>query len=275
MAHKLSISPSEITRLENGNRIAVNDFVSVEEPIEIRIITQSEARIENPARNLAITMRTPGDDAALATGFLFTEGIIVSSKQIQHIASNPDQSSIVITLEPGLEPILETMDRHFYTTSSCGVCGKASIDAVQIKCKIALPQTQWKISETTLFELPQTLRSAQENFDHTGGLHACALFTLSGQLIDLKEDVGRHNALDKLIGQQIASVPLSENILMLSGRISFELVQKAAMAGIRMIAAVGAPSSLAIDLAEELGITLVGFLRGNRCNIYCNPQRIT
>lgn len=304
MSTKLSISPTEITRLEHGNALATNDFVAVEEPLEIRL---TGANLEpNTDKNIAITMRTPGNDVELALGFLFTEGIISSAQDIISTQESPDQSSITIELHDSVVVDLDSMERHFYTTSSCGVCGKASIDAVQVKCKIALPQTQWKVDASVLFRLPDALRNAQASFEHTGGIHGCALFHRNGDIIATAEDVGRHNALDKLIGGGLRSnvksnhkiselnqnvdqssrseltnmeapetfIALTDQILLLSGRISFELVQKAAMAGIRMIAAVGAPSSLAIDLAEELGITLVGFLRGERCNIYTHSQRV-
>lgn len=303
MSTKLSISPTEITRLEHGNSLATNDFVAVEEPLEIRL---TGANLEpNTEKNVAITMRTPGNDVELALGFLFTEGIISSAQDIISTQESADQSSITIELHDSVVVDLDSMERHFYTTSSCGVCGKASIDAVQVKCKIALPQTQWKVDADVIFRLPDALRNAQASFEHTGGIHGCALFQRNGEIIATAEDVGRHNALDKLIGgwlngniesrKQSTSAMnqntdrtndetkptktpetqnLANHILLLSGRISFELVQKAAMAGIRMIAAVGAPSSLAIDLAEELGITLVGFLRGERCNIYTHSQRV-
>lgn len=303
MSTKLSISPTEITRLEHGNSLATNDFVAVEEPLEIRL---TGANLEpGTEKNVAITMRTPGNDVELALGFLFTEGIISSAQDIISTQESADQSSITIELHDSVVVDLDSMERHFYTTSSCGVCGKASIDAVQVKCKIALPQTQWKVDADVIFRLPDALRNAQASFEHTGGIHGCALFQRNGEIIATAEDVGRHNALDKLIGgwlngnierrKQSTSAMnqntdrtygetkptktpetqnLADHILLLSGRISFELVQKAAMAGIRMIAAVGAPSSLAIDLAEELGITLVGFLRGERCNIYTHSQRV-
>lgn len=303
MSTKLSISPTEITRLEHGNSLATNDFVAVEEPLEIRL---TGANLEpNTEKNVAITMRTPGNDVELALGFLFTEGIISSAQDIISTQESADQSSITIELHDSVVVDLDSMERHFYTTSSCGVCGKASIDAVQVKFKIALPQTQWKVGADVIFRLPDALRNAQASFEHTGGIHGCALFQRNGEIIATAEDVGRHNALDKLIGgwlngniewrKQSTSAMnqntdrtygetkptktpetqnLADHILLLSGRISFELVQKAAMAGIRMIAAVGAPSSLAIDLAEELGITLVGFLRGERCNIYTHCQRV-
>ncbi|PHX91455.1 MAG: sulfurtransferase FdhD [Flavobacteriales bacterium] len=226
---------------------------------------------------------------------------------------NETNSIVRCKLSEGVIPKLNQLERHFYTTSSCGICGKSSIEAVRIECRIPLTPTKWTVERNTLFGLPRTLAKVQENFSHTGGLHASALFDLQGELLLVREDVGRHNALDKLIGaslelgrtsdldleidkgrvfdsendipkfvvplpaqeiQDTFTLPLSHHILLLSGRISFELVQKAAMAGIRLVCAVGAPSSLAIDLAEELGITLIGFLRNERCNIYAHPTRI-
>jgi FdhD protein len=202
---------------------------------------------------------------------------------LDHITTghDPNENVIIVKLQPHVSVDLVKLERHFYTTSSCGVCGKTSIEALEQQCNIELPKTQWKIEPNILYTLPDILRSEQSNFDQTGGIHGCGLFDLGGKLIHTSEDVGRHNALDKLIGHFVLSppegadqIPLCNHILLLSGRISFELVQKAAMAGIRMIAAVGAPSSLAIDLAEDMGITLVGFLRGERCNIYTHSQRV-
>lgn len=306
MADKFSISPTEIHRLQGQISRLEPDFVSVEEPLEIQLLTE-ESQEPLP---ISVTMRTPGNDDALGVGFLFTEGIIRERADIHSIYS-PDRSlgnSLVIQLKPHVSVDLGRLERHFYTTSSCGVCGKASLEAVQQQCQIELPKTLWKVLPSTIYSLPDSLRAQQANFQQTGSIHGCALFDLSGNLIFSAEDVGRHNALDKLIGYfllsaqseqyttlkkntfqnvtfgepeittrtaaTVPSIPLSEHILLLSGRISFELVQKAAMAGIRFIAAVGAPSSLAIDLAEDMGITLVGFLRGDKCNIYTHPHRI-
>ncbi len=282
MSDKFSISPTEIHRLEGNKSSRTPDFVSVEEPLEIQLITGNSP---NP-HPISVTMRTPGNDPALAIGFLFTEGIIQNHQDVQSVVEtdNTNNQSLVVTLRPEVPVDLTKLERHFYTTSSCGVCGKSSLSAVQQQCNIELPKTQWKITPNILYSLPESLRKQQANFEQTGGIHGCALFDLDGQLILSSEDVGRHNALDKLIGQclmsaqptsAIPSIPLNNHILLLSGRISFELVQKAAMAGVRLIAAVGAPSSLAIDLAEEMGITLVGFLRGERCNIYTHHHRIS
>ena len=279
MSDKFSISPTEIQRTDGTKAWTQPDFVVVEEPLEIKLIIGSSPD-EKP---LSITMRTPGNDVNLAVGFLFSEGIIKNRQELDHITqgNDPNGNVIIAKLQPHVSVDLVKLERHFYTTSSCGVCGKTSMEAVEQQCNIELPKTQWKIEPNILYTLPDTLRAQQSNFDQTGGIHGCGLFDLLGNLIHTSEDVGRHNALDQLIGHFVLStpsasnqIPLCDHILLLSGRISFELVQKAAMAGIRMIAAVGAPSSLAIDLAEDMGITLVGFLRGERCNIYTHSQRV-
>jgi FdhD protein len=312
MSDKFSISATEIQRLDGSNVRTQPDFVVVEEPLEIKLVmgqmlmedsqanalatsgAESEAKSETESNTeslatspiekpLSITMRTPGNDINLAVGFLFSEGIIKSQQDLEYIkpGNDPNGNAIIAKLQPHVSVDLVKLERHFYTTSSCGVCGKTSMEAVEQQCNIELPKTQWKIEPNILYTLPDILRAQQTNFDQTGGIHGCALFDLGGKLIHTSEDVGRHNALDKLIGHFVLStpdaanqIPLCNHILLLSGRISFELVQKAAMAGIRFIAAVGAPSSLAIDLAEDMGITLVGFLRNERCNIYTHPHRV-
>jgi FdhD protein len=312
MSDKFSISATEIQRLDGSNVRTQPDFVVVEEPLEIKLVmgqmlvdeskanalatsgaeSETESETESIAESLAkspiekplsITMRTPGNDINLAVGFLFSEGIIKSQQDLDYIktGNDPNGNAIIAKLQPHVSVDLVKLERHFYTTSSCGVCGKTSMEAVEQQCNIELPKTQWKIEPNILYTLPDILRAQQTNFDQTGGIHGCALFDLGGKLIHTSEDVGRHNALDKLIGHFVLStpnaadhIPLCNHILLLSGRISFELVQKAAMAGIRFIAAVGAPSSLAIDLAEDMGITLVGFLRNERCNIYTHPHRV-
>jgi len=275
MSDKFSISPTEVHRLEGQKLSLQPDFVAVEEPLEIKLLMGDSTA----AQPISVTMRTPGNDESLALGFLFTEGIIKDGSDVQsiHVAEDPYGNALTVQLKSHVTVDLAKLERHFYTTSSCGVCGKASLEAVQQQCNIELPKTQWKVPSQVLYSLPDSLRNQQANFAQTGGIHGCALFDLDGNFILSAEDVGRHNALDKLIGHCILcmpTIPLSNHILMLSGRISFELVQKAAMAGIRFIAAVGAPSSLAIDLAEDMGITLVGFLRGERCNIYTHPHRV-
>jgi FdhD protein len=263
-----------IIKVSRHQIIEEDDELAIEEPLEIQLqLNTASGRI---TKNIAVTMRTPGDDEALAAGFLFTEGIISSRKQISHILhDNNDENRIIVVLKDDEVPVLKNIQRNFYTTSSCGVCGKASMEAMKVD-----PAFKRKINFTivsgVLYFLQDELRRQQKIFESTGGLHAAALFNLDGDFIILKEDVGRHNALDKLIGVAMMNdeLPLSNKILLLSGRASFELVQKAAMAGIKLIAAVGAPSSLAVELAEENDITLIGFLRPEKFNIYCGAQRI-
>ena len=270
--------------ISSGNVVAdlatQEDVLAIEEPLEIRMTYgPSDKRI---TKNISVTMRTPGNDMELACGFLFTEGIIQSFSQIESIAHfnsllNPE-NIVVASIKPEVVFDLSKLDRNFYTTSSCGVCGKASINAV--KTTGAQHQNTdtdgLKVNSELIHQLPDILRKKQDVFESTGGLHASALFDTSGNLMMLREDVGRHNALDKLIGAALESgiVPLSQHILLLSGRASFELIQKAAMAGIQIVAAVGAPSSLAVEMAEDFNITLIGFLRNGRFNIYSGAQRL-
>jgi FdhD protein len=235
-------------------------------------------------QNLAVTMRTPGQDADLALGFLFTEGIITGATDVdavEHVfvaCSENRQNTILVKLKKGLIPNLGKADRNFYMTSSCGVCGKASIEAIRTVSAFGTMTSRAGdgIDPLVILGLPDRLASVQEVFAKTGGLHAAALFDLSGSLLMVREDIGRHNAVDKLIGAAMmdGKLPLAQAVLLLSGRASFELVQKAAMAGIPVIAAVGAPSSLSVSLAEEFGITLIGFLRNNRFNIYSGAHRV-
>lgn len=279
---KFALTPSEIIKISDSDVKHVNDMLSVEEPLEIILVHFfTDSWVE---KNIAVTMRTPGNDIELTVGFLFTEGIIQSVNQIKNIEESVSveafnglaSNQIKVHLNENVQFDLSKLERNFYTTSSCGVCGKASIDAVKIACPIIVPADKWKIEKNVLLTFNDSLRNSQENFNFSGGIHASAMFNLAGELLDIKEDVGRHNALDKLIGSAVQKneIPLFNNILFLSGRVSFELVQKASMAGFRMICAVGAPSSLAVDLAEELDITLIGFLRDNRFNIYAAPERI-
>lgn len=255
------------------------DTLAIEEPLEIRLGFAENGKLSHKA--VSITMRTPGADAALAAGFLFTEGILTSPKQIKsvkHCGKFPNnQNTIRIDLEENTKIDFKRLERNFYTTSSCGVCGKSSLEALTVAGAKEILQTDFQnISAEIIHKLPETLRKNQSVFDETGGLHAAALFDLAGNLIDLREDVGRHNAVDKLIGGQFldGKLPLAEKILFLSGRASFELVQKAVMAQIPVICAVGAPSSLAVEAAREFNITLLGFVRENRFNIYSRHERI-
>lgn len=251
------------------------DTLVAEEPLEIRL----------NGRPLAITMRTPGDDFALAAGFLVSEGVLGSAEELANIVycagATVDGSNtynvVDVRLAPGVAVPDITLERNVYTTSSCGLCGKASLDAVRTTARWALPQDDaLRLDPGVLARLPDRLRSDQKVFARTGGLHAAALFTAEGELIDLREDVGRHNAVDKIVGRALQQglLPLSDKVLMVSGRASFELAQKAVMAGIPALAAVSAPSSLAVDLAAEAGLTLVGFLRGTSMNVYAGERRI-
>jgi FdhD protein len=221
-------------------------------------------------------MRTPGNDVELALGFLFTEAIIGHVRDIDATEHFPVQHRVSVALQASLEFDLSRLNRHFYTTSSCGVCGKGSLELVEsVSCYFPRPGHP-RVGTEILAAMPSKLQTAQSLFAATGGIHAAALFNAQGELLALREDVGRHNAVDKLIGcaLQEGQLPLRDYILVLSGRIGFELVQKAAMAGIPIIAAVGAPSSLAVELAETNDITLIGFLRDDRMNVYCGMERI-
>jgi FdhD protein len=250
------------------------DTLAAEEPLEIRV----------GGRPLAVTMRTPGDDLDLAHGFLLTEGVIRSGADIStaRYCDSVDDSGrntynvLDLALAPGVPPPVVGVERNFYTTSSCGVCGKASIDAVRTQTAYEPREDDTPIRATTLVALPDILRSAQKVFEKTGGLHAAGLFTADGELRVLREDVGRHNAVDKVLGWALREglLPLSGHVLMVSGRASFELVQKALMAGLPALAAVSAPSTLAAELADESGMTLVGFLRGSTMNVYTGAHRI-
>jgi FdhD protein len=223
-------------------------------------------------------MRTPGNDFELAAGFLRGEGIVRSLADIADLkAPGPPGSNVVrVDLAPGVLFDLTRLDRHFYTTSSCGVCGKGSLDAISNMGCEALPRDTPRLPARLIHELPHILRRSQVTFDETGGIHAAALFTTSGQLLAVREDVGRHNAVDKVVGSQLLEgrLPLHDSVLLVSGRASFELIQKAVAAGIPVLTAVGAPSSLAVELAKEFDLTLVGFVRDERCNIYSGDWRV-
>jgi FdhD protein len=264
-----------ITKINPAGSSALVDRLAVEEPLEIRLQIHSPEGVIT--KNVSVTMCTPGHEKELAAGFLFTEKIIAGIEQVQAIIL-PDDGSNTVTVQlfPGIAPDLKKMDRHFYTTSSCGVCGKASIEALGISSVQKPGDNNIKIGTEIFYTLNSKLRQAQPVFDFTGGLHAAALFDEKGNLLALQEDVGRHNALDKLIGYAVLNklLPLDNHILMLSGRASFELLQKAGIAGIKFVAAVGAPSSLAVQTAQEFGITLIGFLRSNGFNIYSYPENI-
>ncbi len=260
---------------------ACDDVVATEEPLEIRLAyRRPDGR--RTQQSISITMRTPGNDGELAAGFLLTEGIIASAAQVDAIApcGPPAANGLInvvrVDLAVGTEVDLERLKRNFYTSSSCGVCGKASLEAVAVQGRYDLHGTALQVSAETLGALPERLRALQSVFERTGGLHASGLFDTHGHIDAIREDVGRHNALDKLIGQALlkGELPLGERGVVVSGRASFELMQKAMMAGIPMMAAVGAPSSLAVEFAEEFGMTLVGFLKVDRFNVYSRPDRI-
>jgi FdhD protein len=270
-----SITSHKITRISGHDAEEFDDQLAVEEPLEIQIAFRAAGQKER--KSISVTMRTPGNDHELAAGFLFTEGIIHSQSQIDGIAHSPlDENRVAVTFSAGFEPQLGSLERNFYTTSSCGVCGKASIDAIKTRSVYTNRLDGWTLEKEQLYPFLDQISQHQSTFETTGGLHASALFDISGQFLMLREDVGRHNALDKLIGAALLAdrLPLDNHILLLSGRASFELIQKAAMAGIVLVAAIGAPSSLAVQLAEESGITLVGFLKKDKFNIYTGHHRI-
>ena len=301
MASSQAFSRAGVRRV-NGGPVdeQFEDLLAVEEPLEIRLGYRENGKLTH--RAISITMRTPGDDEALAAGFLFTEGIVKEASEIRaisHCGSSLSTSrendtlpngrvstskigrrtnstnTVRIDLADAVDIDLKRLERHFYTSSSCGVCGKSSIDALKTGAD-PLPTNGFTVSREVIHSLPNALRGSQDIFDQTGGLHASALFDSQGKLDIVKEDVGRHNALDKVIGERFLAgeTPLRDRILMVSGRASFELVQKALMAGIPILAAVGAPSSLAVELAREFGMTLIGFVRERRFNIYAGEHRV-
>lgn len=263
-----------ISKVTGDGWSAVDDVLAIEEPLEIRIVQSIDG--DEHEFPLSITMRTPGEDVDLAIGFLLSEGLVDSIDQIQRVQPCHRQAVVRVHLSAHVKIDPGRLQRHFYTSSSCGVCGKASIDAVTQQIPHKLLPLPNRVRADTLHGLPRRLRQAQQVFEQTGGLHASGLFSLDGELIRLREDVGRHNALDKLIGAQSLAdaTQFDESILIVSGRVSFELVQKALMAGIPILVAVGAPSSLANELAQHHAMTLVGFLRDERFNVYCGAERI-
>jgi FdhD protein len=266
--------PNRVSRYSATGLTIQSDALAVEEPLEIRLGCDVDGT--RVRRSISITMRTPGHDLELAVGFLFTEGIIAGPGQLTSVRGCGAGNVVCIDLKRGVAVDLSRLERNFYTASSCGVCGKASLKAVRVAPTHRL-RPEWPVVDaTTVQRLPERLRGAQAVFDRTGGLHAAALFDSAGHLLALREDVGRHNALDKLIGAQFQAgqTPLLDSVLLVSGRASFELVQKAAVAGIPILAAVGAPSSLAVSLASEHGMTVMGFVRHDRFNVYAGAERI-
>lgn len=271
----------KVCRVTEGAALVTTDALAVEEPLEIQLGYERNGwRVH---KSVSITMRTPGSDFELAAGFLFSEGILRRPDQIEQLRYEPadacDGNVVRVELKPGITVDLARLERHFYTSSSCGVCGKTSLAALETGGPGSQPVfvgADPVVDAAVIHQLPQTLRAAQTVFDQTGGLHAAALFEPDGRLVALREDVGRHNAVDKVIGSQwlTGRTPLLDRILFVSGRASFELMQKAVAAGIPMLVAVGAPSSLAVALAEKFRATLIGFTRGQRFNIYTHPERI-
>lgn len=259
-----SILTVPVQKIDSQGSTPVQDLLAVEEPLEIRLGEKA----------ISLTMRTPGHDAELACGFLFTEGIIQDFNQIRDIQAS--KNSVRVSLCPNVEVDFERLERHFYTTSSCGVCGKASIEALRMVGCPQLPRDSPRVTAAVVHGLPDSLRRAQPVFERTGALHAAALFDAEGALLMLREDVGRHNAVDKLVGAQMMAgrTPLSRNLMLVSGRTSFELAQKALMAGVPILAAVGAPSSLAVETAQRFNMTLLGFVRDGRFNVYSGAARI-
>ncbi|MGZ5295361.1 MAG: formate dehydrogenase accessory sulfurtransferase FdhD [Actinomycetota bacterium] len=268
-----NLTPTKVVTVQDGVRSDRADSLATEEPMEIRA-----GGPDQEARAVAVTMRTPGGDFELAVGFLLTEGLIAPGdvRRVAYCDDLPGEDQrynvVMVTLKRAFDH--EALRRNFYATSSCGICGKAALEDVEVRC--APVPAGPEVSADLLITLPEKLRSGQAVFDRTGGLHAAGLFAADGEPITIREDVGRHNAVDKVVGEQLLAdhVPLSGHILQVSGRASFEIVQKAAVAGIPIVSAVSAPSSLAVEAGERLGMTIVGFVRGGRCNVYTHPERI-
>ncbi|MGA8012037.1 MAG: formate dehydrogenase accessory sulfurtransferase FdhD [Candidatus Acidiferrales bacterium] len=266
-----SVDLTQVTEWDDGKIRRKEDYLAAEEPLEIRIGNDP----------LSVTMRTPGHDLELAAGFLFTEGLVQRRAQIITLeedagAAGENRGNVVLArLAPEAAPDFEKMRRHFFAASSCGICGKASIDSVRART-LAPPNADFRLDPEVLVRLPEMLRASQAVFGRTGGLHAAALFDGAGELLVVREDIGRHNAVDKVIGWALLEerVPLGNTILLVSGRGGFEIVQKAIMAGLPVVASVSAPSSLAVQLARELGQTLIGFLRGRRFVVYAGDERV-
>jgi FdhD protein len=275
------VNSIEIIRVQGEKHTTTPDLLAVEEPLEIRLsYGQEGSRLQS---NISVTMRTPGHDHELTLGFLFTEGIISSYDQVKEMRHCEDVKSdeergnvMLVYLHPEVEFDMKKLERHFYTSSSCGVCGKASIDAIHAQGCSVFTDANPKIHAALIHQLPQTAREQQMVFKHTGGLHAATIFSSAGELLVMREDIGRHNALDKVIGAMLAKgeVPLNDAIVLVSGRAGFELIQKAVVAGIPVLCSVGAPSSLAAKLAGDYNLTLCGFVRDGRFNVYSGKDRV-
>lgn len=279
---KPNVAATQVVKYTNHTPTLHHDLLAVEEPMEIRLGFGALDMREQ--KSVAVTMRTPGNDFELAVGFLLSEGIIQGYEQLLKVQYCTDlntkentENIVRVELKPNVGVDLSKLQRNFYATSSCGICGKESIESVKLNCALQTNPTPIHLDSSLITQLPNTLRNSQTIFEHTGGIHACALFTSNGDLLLLREDVGRHNALDKLIGAALyqTEIALHESILLLSGRASFELIQKAAMAGIPIVCAVGAPSSLAVETATAFNITLIGFLREHRFNVYHQSSNVS
>jgi FdhD protein len=266
----------QVRVIEDGRVTSRADYLATEEPLEIRLVVGGQRH------TVGVTMRTPGADFELAVGFLFSEGIIAGREDVRRVTYCTDRdvdaeqryNIVNVELAGAAAPDLRSLERHFFTNSACGVCGKATMDALEVRCA---PLTGGPaVPIEVIYGLPDALRRAQGLFQSTGGLHATGLFTATGELLVAREDVGRHNALDKVVGWAVLQgrVPLDRELLMVSGRSSYEILQKAITAGVSMVCGISAPSSLAVELAERFGVTLVGFLRDRRANVYANPDRI-
>ena len=278
-----SRSKVSLLRIEDRTARRKSDEVATEEPLEIRLLAKDKGeerqRRKEESKTIAVTMRTPGNDFELALGFLFAEGVIGSRSEIARVAYCTDEGEaqqyniVNVELKSEVLPELTGLDRHFFTSSACGVCGKSALENLQVRCAPLASELQ--VSAEMISSLPAELRKQQKLFDSTGGLHAAALFDTAGNLLAVREDVGRHNALDKLVGWALMEnkLPLSQCVLLVSGRASYELAQKTVAAGIPILAAISAPSSLAVEVAKEFNLTLIGFLRGS-FNIYSVPERI-
>jgi FdhD protein len=267
-------TPIRLVRYDAGEAAAAEDFLATEEPLEIRLVSQGQKR------SVAVTLRTPGADFELAAGFLFAEGVVSAPGEIVRLGHSEDEieachNVVEVELAAGLAPDLAPLERHFFTSSACGVCGKASLENLRLRTLFPLADGP-VVTPATVTALPERLREAQGVFAKTGGLHAAALFTAEGELVAVREDIGRHNALDKLVGWAFLAgrLPLSSQVLLVSGRTSYEILQKSRAAGLGLVCGVSAPSSLAVDLAQGFGMTLVGFLRGSRFNVYSGAERI-
>jgi FdhD protein len=268
-----NLTSAKVVAINGDVRSERADTLATEEPMEIRA-----GGPDQEAEAVAVTMRTPGGDFELAVGFLFTEGLIArdSVRRVAYCDNLPGEDQhynvVSVTLDRPFEH--DRLHRNFFATSSCGVCGKAALEDVEVRCERVAPGPE--VGVDIVMSLPGRLRAGQKVFDRTGGLHAAGAFTPDGELVSVREDVGRHNAVDKVIGEQVLAggVPLAGHILQVSGRASFEIVQKAAVAGIPIVSAVSAPSSLAVEVGERFGMTIVGFVRDGRCNVYSHPERV-